>query len=252
MKNIKIMLFLAIASILIQGCGRKTSEVVPDNGMLTYDEVKFPDIDKIWLDGPMYPIKENLAKVEKGMTKDQVRKLIGHPHFAEGFYGAVEWDYLFNLKEKADDPDKICQYKVVFDKNYKAQSFFWKPKNCLEEKETIINRQVDLEALFKTNSAVIVPRYYDKIAKMAEFAKQTNSTLVIEGHTDSAGNSSYNQKLSQERANAVRNLMIKDYGVNPNMIKAVGYGETRPIASNATKEGRQQNRRVTATALSNK
>jgi outer membrane protein OmpA-like peptidoglycan-associated protein/tetratricopeptide (TPR) repeat protein len=72
-----------------------------------------------------------------------------------------------------------------------------------------------------------------------------NPTLKLEigGHTDSIANDDYNLKLSEERANAVVNYLV-NRGISPDRLKAVGYGETQPIASNATPEGRQLNRRT--------
>jgi len=67
---------------------------------------------------------------------------------------------------------------------------------------------------------------------------------VANGHTDSVGDAAYNQKLSERRAQAVVDYLAAK-GVAPGRIKAVGYGETKPIADNATEEGRAQNRRVT-------
>ena len=67
---------------------------------------------------------------------------------------------------------------------------------------------------------------------------------IIEGHTDSNGTDQYNIGLSQRRANTVREALIRDHGVNPSRLRAVGYGESRPIANNATPEGRYTNRRV--------
>ena len=69
--------------------------------------------------------------------------------------------------------------------------------------------------------------------------------VVLEGHTDSVGNDAYNQKLSEKRANAVAKA-LKDLGVSASKITTVGYGETKPIADNKTKEGRAENRRVEA------
>jgi len=70
-------------------------------------------------------------------------------------------------------------------------------------------------------------------------------TLVVEiaGHTDSTASAETNQKLSENRAQSVRNYLIKK-GINKERITAVGYGETQPVADNGTEEGRQKNRRT--------
>jgi len=71
-----------------------------------------------------------------------------------------------------------------------------------------------------------------------------NKTLInIYGHTDNVGSNEYNQGLSERRAQSVAQYLIS-HQVLPDRIAAVGFGETRPIASNDTPEGRQQNRRV--------
>ena len=69
--------------------------------------------------------------------------------------------------------------------------------------------------------------------------------VVLEGHTDSIGKEAYNQKLSEKRANAVAKA-LEDLGVSGDKIKTVGFGETKPIADNKTKQGRAENRRVEA------
>jgi outer membrane protein OmpA-like peptidoglycan-associated protein len=68
-------------------------------------------------------------------------------------------------------------------------------------------------------------------------------TVEVRGHTDSTASADYNQKLSEARANAVRDYFISR-GIQPERIKAKGFGETRPTASNETLEGRALNRRV--------
>ena len=72
--------------------------------------------------------------------------------------------------------------------------------------------------------------------------------IRIEGHTDDKGRDAYNQQLSEKRANAVMRALVKA-GVSPERLVAVGYGETRPIATNKTEDGRESNRRVEFTIL---
>lgn len=71
----------------------------------------------------------------------------------------------------------------------------------------------------------------------------TNAPVSIEGHTDWIGTDAYNQGLSERRANAVRDYLVQN-GISPSRLSTSGYGESRPIASNETREGRALNRRV--------
>jgi len=67
--------------------------------------------------------------------------------------------------------------------------------------------------------------------------------VSVEGHTDSIGSEAYNQRLSERRAQAVRDYMIEN-GISPGRVATRGFGKSRPVASNETAEGRAQNRRV--------
>ena len=67
--------------------------------------------------------------------------------------------------------------------------------------------------------------------------------VEVRGHTDSTGDRDYNQKLSERRADAVVEYMIKN-GISPERVRSVGFGQTRPVASNETREGRRKNRRT--------
>lgn len=112
----------------------------------------------------------------------------------------------------------------------------------LEEKVSI-----ELNVLFDSDKAVIKPEYFHEISDVAAFMrKYGNTSGVIEGHTDSTASEEYNQKLSEKRALAVMKLLIVKYGIDPTRLRAVGYGESRPIATNSTSQGRQLNRRVIA------
>jgi len=105
----------------------------------------------------------------------------------------------------------------------------------------------DIEVRFATNSAEITSQFDADIRRVADFLKAHPETFVeIAGHTDSTGNAAYNQRLSQQRAEAVADRLIRTLGVDPARVQATGYGEEQPIASNSTAAGRAANRRVEA------
>jgi OOP family OmpA-OmpF porin len=107
--------------------------------------------------------------------------------------------------------------------------------------------RVTLEVLFDTNKSIIKKNYTKDIDNLADVMKgQSDMNVTIEGHTDNVGSAAFNKKLSQNRANAVKKYLIEKGGVNAKQLKAVGYGLTKPVASNKTKEGRAKNRRVEA------
>jgi outer membrane protein OmpA-like peptidoglycan-associated protein len=72
------------------------------------------------------------------------------------------------------------------------------------------------------------------------------TTTTVEGHTDAIGSDAYNQGLSERRANAVRDVLVEQHGIDVNRVSAVGYGESRPVADNDSESGRAINRRVEA------
>lgn len=102
---------------------------------------------------------------------------------------------------------------------------------------------------FETGSDKLTSTSYNILNKMADIFKD-NTQMVVEvsGHTDNVGDDAKNLSLSQNRANSVMNYLTQK-GVSAGQLKAVGYGETQPIADNATDEGRKQNRRVMFTVL---
>jgi outer membrane protein OmpA-like peptidoglycan-associated protein len=97
---------------------------------------------------------------------------------------------------------------------------------------------------FATNAADVVASFYDVLNSVALVLKEYEKTYIdVLGHTDSTGEDAYNQKLSERRALSVADYLISQ-GVMQQRFNVLGYGETRPIASNNTPEGRSQNRRV--------
>ncbi|RZU48013.1 OOP family OmpA-OmpF porin [Fluviicoccus keumensis] len=110
------------------------------------------------------------------------------------------------------------------------------------------SESIALNVQFVTGKTEIVGDASAELNKVAEFMKRyPNVNVTIEGHTDSRGKPAKNQTLSQQRADAVREALVK-LGVDGARLKAVGYGAGQPVADNKTEEGRAKNRRVVATA----
>jgi outer membrane protein OmpA-like peptidoglycan-associated protein len=100
------------------------------------------------------------------------------------------------------------------------------------------------DVLFDTGQATLKPGAATTIDRLAQFMRDYPERSVrIEGHTDAAGSDDANQGLSERRAQAVREALL-ERGLDAARIATLGYGEARPVASNETPGGRQQNRRV--------
>jgi outer membrane protein OmpA-like peptidoglycan-associated protein len=100
------------------------------------------------------------------------------------------------------------------------------------------------QLLFDSGSAQLNPGAYDRLRSLATTLNNyPKSQVIIKGHTDGQGQDAFNQRLSEERADRVRSFLIAE-GVDPSRISAIGFGESMPVTTNATPEGRAQNRRV--------
>lgn len=107
--------------------------------------------------------------------------------------------------------------------------------------------RVELDVKFDFDKSRVREESYGDIKNLADFMQQYPQTsTTVEGHTDSVGTDQYNQRLSERRAEAVRDVLVNQYGVEGGRVNSVGYGESRPVADNATDAGRQINRRVEA------
>src|SRR5712691_1192971 len=110
--------------------------------------------------------------------------------------------------------------------------------------ENEIAVQLTNDILFDFNSAALRSESRSTLLDLANnFQRYPDETVSVEGHTDNIGSPAYNQTLSERRADSVRDYLAGQ-GVSSSRVTAIGYGETRPKATNDTPEGRQLNRRV--------
>lgn len=157
--------------------------------------------------------------------------------------------------------DRACpaEFKAVEDAKNNAYDVF---RSCRTEEGAALARKATARAnalcgksctpmviniQFDTTKSDIKAVYHNELKKLADFLKKNpNATGVIEGHTDSDGNTASNMELSQQRADSVRNYIISNFGIASERISAKGFGPNKPVASNATNEGKQKNRRIEA------
>lgn len=259
---------LALSMLLMTGCvGTKhVSDGITNAGHVPAQNIAFPPIEKAWQDQGIFPNSENLSKIKPGISKDELYELIGRPHFSESQY-AREWDYIFKFY-KSDDSVMVCQYKVIFDEEFKGQEFYLKPATCPPKAEpapvpvppvviappivvpppapVVETITLSADALFKFDKwsvADMLPQgrvELDELAnKLSQYQRRGNSRIIITGHTDYLGADSYNMKLSLQRAQTVREYLI-NRGIDANSLVATGAGETQPVKECNSNQPRQQ------------
>ena len=216
-----------LASLALAGCG--TYSQVDDEGHT--DQVVFPDLekDKPYFKTGSYPNLDNLRQVHAGVTRDQLYDLLGRPHFPTAFR-SDEWDYLFHFN--TPEGVQTCQYKILFDKDWTGQSFYWKPAACADilNGKSVKPFSLSGDVGFGFGSAVLTTAGVNAVRNIANQLKQApeGSQITVSGHTDYIGNDDANQLLSQQRAEAVRQALVED-GVSAASIQAQGFGESRPV-----------------------
>ncbi len=151
-------------------------------------------------------------------------------------------------QEQEVPPD--AKFKVI-DIVFKVESFGGQVVDLqVKETETEVRIELAADVLFEFDKATLLPKAEDTLKKAAEFIGQRAKGIVrIEGHTDSKGDDAYNQRLSERRAESVRQWLARR-GLTDLRFSSKGLGETQPVAPNTKPdgaddpEGRQKNRRV--------
>lgn len=137
-------------------------------------------------------------------------------------------------KQSEDHVQKETEILSV-EKDDPLKSALLVPAETVNKENTVMNFAFDSSSLTQKNK--------NAIAIFAREIKDKNYNVTIQGHTDSVGANEYNQKLSERRARAVKDELVKN-GIDAGKIEVTGYGEDRPIADNSTAEGRAENRRA--------
>ena len=140
---------------------------------------------------------------------------------------------------------------TILDIVYKVESFGGEVVDLkVKETDTEVRIELAADVLFEFDKATLLPKAEDTLKKAAGFVRERAAGVVqIEGHTDAKGDDAYNQRLSERRADSVRQWFVRN-GLRDVQFSSKGLGETRPVAPNAKPDGsddpdgRQKNRRV--------
>lgn len=229
----------------LAACGNVSSDVAKDGqsaGLLMWP---VPESTTPMHHGGTFPNLDDLRQVRAGLNKQQIANLIGYPHFSEGVLAVREWNYLFNFRQPGSDQITVCQFKILFDSNKQARSFYWKPTSCgqllsppvaattvpAQKEQTFI---LPADALFAFDKSSIADISGDGKAQLDDLARKLIAAgdgvrnVHIIGYTDRLGSPAHNDDLSEQRAYTVMHYLVKR-GVPEESITAEGLGMADPV-----------------------
>jgi OOP family OmpA-OmpF porin len=236
----------------------------------------FPAADSArWKQGA-FPGAGVFDRIRPGMGKDQMRGLLGWPHFSEGLWGVREWNYLFHFRTgngMGRGPGMgtsnsaayvTCQYMVRFDSEGLSTGGWWKDLDCalLAQPPAAVpiptvavaaaaavalvptvavttdgiprKRTLATDGLFRFDGASLtdlLPAGRARLERLADELRRdagAQGAIVVTGHTDRLGSDAYDDALSLERANTVRDLLVQQ-GIERKRVRTVGMGKREPL-----------------------
>lgn len=196
---------------------------------------------------------EQLQKASSELSRANQLLKKGDPKFRVDHYAYLAKERVAIARQKAENAaleEKISQTgrrraKMMLEAKQERIARLHAQLAKLKAKRTSRGLVLTLgNVLFALNKATLKPGDMESVNNLAQFMKAyPKRNVMIEGYTDSTGSLQFNEKLSRERADSVRNALVND-GISPDRILTKGYGPEYPVASNKTAAGRQQNRRV--------
>lgn len=191
------------------------------------------------------------TKVEGSLTNEQD----GKPF--KGIVSIIDLDHGIEVAPKFLRPDGSFEFDLINNNNYLLiiqgeeffrieELFYLDGEMQLHRQTSSISSRLKFESLeFEEGRAALTSPMYSDLDKMADFLLDNpDFKLRISGHTDSAGREDFNLKLSQERADVIKEYLVFFGGVDDSRISATGYGSSKPIVEEKTEEDMRLNRRV--------